>query len=195
MDQSWVAHRRRRPQKRPDAGCTAVNDNLSTGRSGLADTLATLARWVLGALFLYMGLKKALHPEEFLKLLRQYDMVSAPFLLNSIAAALPWFEAFCGLLLLAGIAVRGTALMLVVMLVPFTLLVLKRALGIAAAQHLSFCLVKFDCGCGAGEVFICNKLVENCVLTLIAAWLIAGAGRKLSLRFNLFPTHPLSVRA
>src|SRR5438552_669175 len=185
MGQPWVAGRRRRPQKRPDARCTAVKGDFSTG-SGLAIAVATLARWVLGALFLYMGLKKALHPEEFLKLLRQYDMVDSPFLLNSIAAALPWFEAFCGLLLLAGIAVRGTALMLVVMLVPFTLLVLKRALGIAAAQHLSFCLVKFDCGCGAGEVFICNKLIENCVLTLIAAWLIAGSGRKLSLRFNLF---------
>src|SRR5439155_23601170 len=149
-----------------------MSDQIPIQRRGLLDATSVVARWVLGALFLYMGLKKAMHPVEFLILVRQYGMVSSPFLLNSIAAALPWFEAFCGLLLLAGVAVRGTALMLVVMLVPFTLLVLKRALGIAAAQHLSFCLVKFDCGCGAGEVFICNKLIENCVLTLIAAWLI-----------------------
>ena len=80
-----------------------------------------------------MGLNKALpHPEYFLKLVRQYDMVTSPLLLNSIGAALPWFEVFCGLLLLFGVAVRGSALMLVAMLVPFTLIVLKRALAIAA---------------------------------------------------------------
>jgi uncharacterized membrane protein YphA (DoxX/SURF4 family) len=152
------------------------------------DAGAVLARWVLGVLFLYMGLKKALYPADFLKLVRQYDMVSSSLVLNLIAAVLPWFEAFCGLLLLAGVAVRGTATMLVLMLVPFTLIVLRRALMIASTQHLAFCLVKFDCGCGAGEVFICNKLVENTLLTIAAAWLIAGAGRKLSLRFSLFPT-------
>jgi len=54
-------------------------------------------------------------------------MVTSPFLLNSIGAALPWFEVYCGVLLLAGVAVRGAALNLVAMLVPFTLIVLKRA--------------------------------------------------------------------
>jgi uncharacterized membrane protein YphA (DoxX/SURF4 family) len=150
------------------------------------DVFAALARWVVGALFIYMGLKKALQPGDFLNLIRQYDLVHSPLLLNSIAAALPWFEVFCGLLLLFGFAVRGTALMIIVMLVPFTLLVLRRALSIASAQHLRFCLVKFDCGCGAGEVFICNKLVENCTLILVAIWLISGAGRKLALRYSLF---------
>src|SRR2546422_9005335 len=107
-----------------------MKDGLSTERGGSADIVALLARWVLGALFLYMGLTKALHPEEFLKLVRQYDMVSNSLLLNSIAAGLPWFEAFCGLLLLAGVAVRGTAALLVLMLVPFTFLVVKRALAV-----------------------------------------------------------------
>jgi uncharacterized membrane protein YphA (DoxX/SURF4 family) len=152
---------------------------------GWWDYFAVLARWVMGGLFIYMGLKKALHPADFLALIRQYDMVSTPFVMNSIAALLPWFETFCGILLLSGIAVRGTALMLVLMLVPFTLVVLKRALAIAETQKLAFCAVKFDCGCGAGEVFICNKLVENGLLIFAALWLIAGAGRKLALRFNL----------
>ena len=75
--------------------------------------------------------------------------------------------------------------LLVVMLVPFTLLVLKRALAIADAQGLPFCVVKFDCGCGAGEVLICNKLLENCLLTFIASALIAGWGRKFCIRFSL----------
>ena len=156
--------------------------------TGIArDAMAVLARWWLGCVFIYMGLNKALpHPEYFLKLVRQYDMVTNPFLLNSIGAALPWFEVYCGVLLLAGVAVRGSALNLVAMLVPFTLIVLKRALAIAATSGVPFCAVKFDCGCGAGEVFICNKLVENTVLLLLSAWLLTGRGRQLCLRFSLF---------
>src|SRR5437868_12250402 len=71
------------------------------------DGVAVLARWFLGGLFIYMGVVKALNPAEFLTLVRQYNMVSVPFLLNSIAAALPWFEIFCGALMLTGVAVRG----------------------------------------------------------------------------------------
>jgi uncharacterized membrane protein YphA (DoxX/SURF4 family) len=156
--------------------------------TGIArNSAAVVARWWLGGVFVFMGMHKALpHPEAFLKLVRQYDIVTTPFLLNSIGAALPWFEVFCGLLLLAGIAVRGAALNIVVMLVPFTLMVLKRALVIAAASGIPFCAVKFDCGCGAGEVYICHKLVENTVLLLMAAWLLIGGGRPLCLSYSLF---------
>ena len=149
------------------------------------DASAVLARWLVGAAFLYMGLNKALDPVDFLKLLRQYDLTQSSLLLNSLAAALPWFEVFCGLLLLAGIAVRGTALTLLVMLAPFTWVVLHRALLLQAAQNIPFCAVKFDCGCGAGEEFICRKLLENFLLILLSSWLLAGHGRQLSLRFSL----------
>ena len=151
----------------------------------IVDTSAVLARWLLAAVFLYMGLSKALHPVDFLKLLRQYDLTQSSLLLNSMAAAVPWFEVICGLLLLAGIAVRGTALTLVVMLVPFTWVVLHRALLLHAALNIPFCAVKFDCGCGTGEEFICRKLLENCLLILLSCWLLAGHGRQLSLRFEL----------
>ena len=151
------------------------------------DAAAVIARWGLGCVFIYMGLNKALpHPEYFLKLVRQYDLVTSPLLLNSIGAALPWFEVYCGLLLLFGVAVRGSALMLAAMLVPFTLVVLNRALAIAAVSGQAFCAVKFDCGCGTGEVFICHKLVDNAVLLLLSAWLLTGRGRQLCLRFSLF---------
>jgi uncharacterized membrane protein YphA (DoxX/SURF4 family) len=146
---------------------------------------AVLARWSLGAVFLYLGMNKALHPVEFLKLVRQYDLVQSSLLLNSIAAALPWFEVFCGLLLLTGIVVRGTAVMLIVMLVPFTVMVFRRALAIQAVQAIPFCAVKFDCGCGTGEVFICRKLLENFLLMVFSCWLLAGYGRRLCVRHTL----------
>jgi len=78
-----------------------------------------------------------------------------------------------------------TALMLLAMLIPFSLVVLKRALAIQSLQALAFCAVKFDCGCGTGEVYICHKLVENGGLILLSAWLLAGKGRQLCLRYGL----------
>jgi uncharacterized membrane protein YphA (DoxX/SURF4 family) len=144
----------------------------------------------LGAAFVYLGLNKALHPVDFLKLMQQYDLTQNALLLNSIAAGLPWFEVFCGLLLLTGVAVRGTALTLLLMLVPFTLLVLHQALLLQAAQAIPFCAVKFDCGCGTGEEFICRKLLENFLLILLSVWLLAGRGRQLSLRFSLINSPP-----
>lgn len=149
------------------------------------ELLAVVARWLLGAIFIYMGLSKALHPELFLKLVRQYELTANPFLLNALAAGLPWFEVFCGVLLFAGIAVRGACLVLVAMLVPFTLVVLHRALLISSAQQLAFCAVKFDCGCGSGEVLICRKLVENLVLIVLACWLMFSRSSRFCARFAL----------
>src|SRR5689334_21372353 len=144
------------------------------------DYLGTAARWVLGLMFIYMGWSKAVHPEAFLKLIRQYDLTNSSFVLNSIAAGLPWFEIFCGILLVAGIGARGSALLVLMMLLPFTLVVLKRALAISDLQHIAFCAVKFDCGCGNGEVLICRKLVENSLLMLLSGIVLAGFGKPLA---------------
>ena len=168
-----------------------MNTNPPFWRRAAVDMFTVLARWLLGAAFLYLGLNKALDPVDFLKLVRQYDVVENSLLLNSIAAALPWFEICCGLLLLAGVAVRGTALVLIFTLVPLTILVFHRAMILQAALNIPFCAVKFDCGCGTGEEFICRKLLENFLLILLSVWLLAGRGRQLSLRFSLVkpPSH------
>jgi uncharacterized membrane protein YphA (DoxX/SURF4 family) len=168
-----------------------MKTGLSSWKRAAVNIFTVLVRWLLGATFLYLGLHKALHPVDFLKLVQQYDITQNALFLNCIAAGLPWFEVFCGLLLLAGVAVRGTALTLLLMLVPFTLLVFRRALLLQAAQAIPFCAVKFDCGCGTGEEFICRKLLENFLLILLSGWLLTGYGRQLSLRFNLvkLPSH------
>jgi len=147
--------------------------------------IAVAARWILGGLFVYMGLNKAFHPVDFLKILREYQMVESHVLLNFIAAVLPWFEVLCGLLLAGGIAVRGSALMLLVMLIPFTLIVLNRAMGIHEAKAIPFCAIRFDCGCGAGEVVICHKLLENSLLIVLSALLLGLRGERWCLRYGL----------
>jgi uncharacterized membrane protein YphA (DoxX/SURF4 family) len=134
-----------------------------------------VARLVLAAMFIYTGFNKAVEPYDFLKMLREYHLFAPEsfWLMNLVAITLPWLEIFCGVLLLGGIALRGTALVLVGMLVPFTIVVTLRALSIQKAEEIAFCAIKFDCGCGTGAVNICKKLVENTgliLLSLILFW-------------------------
>ena len=96
---------------------------------------AVAARWLLGGLFVYTGLEKAADPVAFLKLVRQYDLVQSAYLLNAIAGALPWFEVFCGLLLVTGVAVRGAAAAAAGVLIPFTAVVWHRALVLQSGQR------------------------------------------------------------
>jgi uncharacterized membrane protein YphA (DoxX/SURF4 family) len=167
-----------------------MSDSQTSSKTGckneILDIASVGARWLLGALFVYTGLEKIWDPVAFLKLVRQYDLVQTPVLLNSIAATLPWFEACCGALLLLGVAVRGTALTLVAVLVPFTAVVWHRALVLEAAKLIPFCAVKFDCGCGTGEVFICAKLLENFGLILLSCWQLFGRGRQYALAYSIF---------
>ena len=153
-----------------------------------ATILFVLARYILAVLFIYMGLTTALHSVEFLKQVRQYDVLHDHLMLNLIASTLPWLEVFCGVLLALGIAVRGVALVLVAMLIPFTILVLLRALHVQEMNHLPFCAIKFDCGCGAGEIFICRKLTENILLLAISTVMIFWPNQRFSLWHTLTPS-------
>ncbi|MDO8539545.1 MAG: DoxX family protein [Opitutaceae bacterium] len=159
--------------------------NTAAQRPG-KDLLILAVRCVVGGIFVTMGLMKALQPVDFLRLLREFDVVGQPLLMNGIAATLPWFEVMCGLLLCLGVAVRGTALGLVIMLVIFTGMVLRRALALHETSGVPFCAIRFDCGCGTGEVLICRKLVENTLLTLGAAILVGARSTYGALRHRLF---------
>jgi putative oxidoreductase len=151
-----------------------------------ATAAVLLARLILGGVFIYMGVNKALHPVEFLKLIKQYELLSGPPWLNLIAATLPWFEVFCGMLLVLGIAVRGVSLNLLLMLVPFTIVIARRALEMSKTSGAAFTEIKFDCGCGGGEVVIWQKLIENSALILLAVLLLTRKEKMFCARFDLF---------
>lgn len=155
------------------------------GRKAAWGVLGTLIRWSLGAVFVWLGFQKAIHPVDFLKVVREYQLGGAHQWLNLIAGVLPWFEVFCGALLLAGVAVRGTAVLALGMLIPFTWMVTHRALEIHEAGAIPFCAIRFDCGCGAGEVNVCGKLLENGFLVLLAAALLVVRSDKWALRHDL----------
>jgi uncharacterized membrane protein YphA (DoxX/SURF4 family) len=162
-----------------------MNVSKRTNGRWFGISLALLTRYGLSLLFIYMGLQKALHPVEFLKLVRQYDLFNHYLPLNFVASTLPWFEIFCGILLMLGVAVRGTAILLIGMLVPFTVAIFLRAKAMSATGGLPFCTIKFDCGCGAGEVLICKKLAENTLLIGLAAFLAFWKSHSFCLRSDL----------
>ena len=161
-----------------------MNYNPSS-RQKIGHIFALFARCLLGAAVIYTGVNKVLDPVNFLKQVQQYDVIHNHVLLNSIAAILPWFEIFCGMLLLTGIAIRGTALILMLMLASFTALVVNHALKLMTVKAISFCAVKFDCGCGAGEVFICRKIAENLGLIFLSIWLLIAPSKKSLTRNNI----------
>ncbi|HEX5011638.1 MAG TPA: DoxX family protein [Planctomycetota bacterium] len=153
-----------------------------------------LARLVVGGAFISLGALKLRDPVAFLKALREYDMfpVAHPWLMNATAAALPGAEITCGLLLLAGVAVRGTALFLLAMLLVFTTAIAARASAVAHEKSLALCAVAFDCGCGAGVQNACRKLAENTGLILLCLLALASRSRRWCWRGALLRRGPAS---
>lgn len=143
-----------------------------------------LARLTLGALFIYMGGHKLGDPIDFLKLVRQYEMLpeEPAIFLNSTAIVLPWLEIVCGVGLILGLRLRGAAACVVIMLCVFTPAILLRALHLHGQQGGSFLDIKFDCGCGSGEVYAWKKILSN--LGLLALSILALVSR--STRWCLF---------
>jgi hypothetical protein len=93
------------------------------------------------------------------------------------------------LALLFGVAVRGAAVTLWGMLLFFTGAVVLRSLSIYGAGGVDYCAIRFDCGCGGGEVYICWKLLENSGLLLLSALAAVSQSRRFCLS-SLFQNAP-----
>jgi len=75
-------------------------------------------RLVLGAFFVYASLDKIWSPAAFAKIVYQWQ-IAGPVPSNLVAVTLPWVELLAGLLLLAGVWKRESALVIALMLVVF----------------------------------------------------------------------------
>jgi uncharacterized membrane protein YphA (DoxX/SURF4 family) len=149
-----------------------------------------LARLGVGGMFAYLAYMKLRDPINFLKLTREYGILSPdqPLFLNLTAVALPWLEMICAAALLLGLGRRGAALLVAGMLLFFTPMLFLRAWGMHTAVGSAFptlCAVKFDCGCGTGPQFICPKLAENVALLIGALIALFSTSRRFCLE-NLF---------
>jgi uncharacterized membrane protein YphA (DoxX/SURF4 family) len=162
--------------------------NAGPGSAGIGGSILLLvARLILGGMFVYLGVQKALDPVAFLKAIRLYEMVpeSWPHLLNFMASVLPWAEILLGALILFGVAVRGAALSMLALLLVFSTAIALRALAVAAREGIAFCMVAFDCGCGLGVERVCRKLPENAALIAAALVVLFSRCRRLCARAEL----------
>ncbi len=144
-----------------------------------------LARLGVGGMFACLAILKLLKPTEFLKSLHVTYALETwmPYWgVNLIAVALPALELTCAAVLLLGIGIRGAALLVNGMLAFFAPMLIIHALDLLhAGKFATFCAVKFDCGCGKGEVFICPKLAENAALQIGALIALFSASRRFCL--------------
>ncbi|MCL4503506.1 MAG: DoxX family membrane protein [Deltaproteobacteria bacterium] len=92
---------------------------------------------ILGALFIYAGCLKLLHPYDFASAVLAYRLLPVA-LAGPAAAVIPWLEAAAGLLLVLGLKRRSCLLILGSLGAVFLVV-----MSITAIRGL-----KIDCGCG-----------------------------------------------
>jgi uncharacterized membrane protein YphA (DoxX/SURF4 family) len=96
-----------------------------------------LLRLLLGGFFVYASLDKIWSPASFARIVYQWQVVG-PVPSNLVAVTLPWIELLAGLLLIADLARRESALVIALLLVVFIL-----AAGSVMARGIDVA----NCGC------------------------------------------------
>ncbi|MRR36834.1 DoxX family membrane protein [bacterium] len=149
-----LPHRRER--------CRAMKGDASGPRVSL---LSLALRIVLGAMFLYAGIEKAVDPPGFAQSIANYVILPA-WMVGPAAVVLPWIEIMAGLSLLAGVFLPGGA-----MIAAALMLIFSCALVFALARGLDI-----SCGCfstdpGKGTI-TWWYLVRDLTLFLMAVTLL-----------------------
>jgi uncharacterized membrane protein YphA (DoxX/SURF4 family) len=94
-----------------------------TERTSTRDSVIALLRIALGAVFIFASVEKVADPTAFTVAINGYKIVSSgPALI--IATILPWMELLCGLGMILGVFVRGSALLALCMLNLFSVAVI-----------------------------------------------------------------------
>ena len=93
-------------------------------------------RLILGIVFIWAAIHKIAHPADFAQDIYNYRMLPHTFI-NFMALTLPWLEIICGVLIILGIFVRGSAL-----LIGFMLFIFIIAISFALLRGLDI-----SCGC------------------------------------------------
>jgi uncharacterized membrane protein YphA (DoxX/SURF4 family) len=79
-----------------------------------------LLRVILGVVFVWASVPKIVTPQSFAEIVANYRILP-PVLVNPVAIILPWTEALCGVCLITGRLVRGSALIFVALMMTFLL--------------------------------------------------------------------------
>lgn len=141
-------------------------------------------RLVLAGVFLYAAFQKIGKPLAFADEIRMYGILDIGAMLYITAIVLPWVELLCGVSLLTGIFLRGTAFILLVLNAVFLVAVSIRTAGVMKGEGLAFTKVYFDCGCGFGATYAWKKLTEDAFFFFFSLALFLAP----AYRFVLVPT-------
>jgi len=136
------------------------------------------ARVFLGSILLVASIDKIADPAAFAKSIEDYRILSGP-VVAGFATVLPWAELLCGLSMIFGMVIPGSALLTGSMLSVFTLAVLS-----ALIRGLDI-----SCGCFSQDPAAARigwiKIGENIILILISAFLYLAPSIRFSLEHYL----------
>jgi putative oxidoreductase len=130
--------------------------------------LLFVVRWFLGLVFIIAGIEKIAQPELYAISIEAYKLLPL-FSVNIFALVVPWVELICGVFLLGGVCLRGSALMLIVLLAVFIV-------AIAAALMRG---LQIDCGCFGAQYSSpvgMSKIAEDVGLFVLALLIYLTAG-------------------
>jgi len=139
--------------------------------------LVLAARLILGAVFIYASLEKIQNPAGFAQAIYNYRMVPES-LINIMAIVLPWLELICGVLIIVGVFVRGSALLIGAMLAVFIV-----ALSSAILRGLDI-----SCGCftlEGGRGIAGKTLIEDILLMVCVGIALLYGGKAFSFKKGL----------
>ncbi len=135
-------------------------------QKGIHKYLTLAARLFLGAVFIFASIDKIAAPEPFAIAVEAYKILPYP-LINLFALIVPWLELLCGIFLIGGYSIRGSAIILSALLTGFTAAILS-----AMARNLNI-----DCGC-FGEAYQAPvgwaRVFEDLGLLVLGAYLYLG---------------------
>jgi uncharacterized membrane protein YphA (DoxX/SURF4 family) len=121
--------------------------------------LSVIFRLILGVMFVYAGIGKAMDPSGFALDIYHYRILPG-WMINPVAIVLPWIEVLAGCSLLAGVLLPGGALVVSTLLFLFA-----AALGISLFRGLDI-----SCGCfgsAAGNTITWWYLARDIILFLM----------------------------
>ncbi len=115
-----------------------------------------ISRLVLGAIFIYASVDKALHPLAFAQIIHNYR-IAPPDSINIAAVILPWIEILAGVLIIIGYKIRGSNYVLGGLLIFYIIL-----LSVTAIRGINV-----NCGCFSTAATVRSNLIAVIVRDLI----------------------------
>ncbi|UCH19808.1 MAG: DoxX family membrane protein [Deltaproteobacteria bacterium] len=124
-----------------------------------------ILRIVLGAVFIWASWNKILEPQSFAQIIYNYQILP-PAMVNPLAILLPWMEAVCGICLISGYLVKGSVLVVDILMIIFIMVLtfnVYRGVDVA-------------CGCFSvsdlGEKITFLKILRDLPLLAVGIWIL-----------------------